>query len=142
MSMSEKMMIEKLNIETKEKSKYFKMYKLCKKWVSNLNNGINIKDKFDNNNISKIALYGWGELAWLLVEELGMDKIEYVIDRNADNLVLGCPVYSPQDDLPMADLIVVTIIDQYEKIYEMLAKKTNSPLCSIDDLVCENKWKI
>ena len=126
--------------EISEKEKFFKLYKLEKKWIKNLQQGIDLNSKLVNSNINQIAIYGWGEMAWLLSAELDSEKIAYIIDRNAERISAPFPLYEPNEYLPDADLIVVSIIDQYEAIKEYLMKKVKIPICSLDDLVCEDKW--
>jgi len=125
-----------------EKNKYYQLYKTCKKWIKNLQTGTDLNNKLNNSNINRVAIYGWGELAWMLANELCADKIAYIIDRNAESISAPFDAFTPESDLPNSDLIIVTILDQFDLIKEQLKVKTNIPICSLDDLVCEDKWGI
>lgn len=124
------------------KDKYYFLYKMCKKWIQNKQKGISLEKKLDKSNVKKVAIYGWGEIGWLLDTELCKGRIEYIIDRNAQDLIIKYPAFLPTDKLPAVDLVIVTIIDQYEVIKEELLKHNNIPICSIDELVCEERWEI
>ena len=122
--------------------KYYMLYKMCKKWIKNSIENKGISKKLEENGVANIAIYGWGELAWLLSMELSSINIQYIIDRNAEGLGVNYPVFTPHDVLPSVDLIIVTIVDQYEEIKNTLTENNNEiRICSLDELICEDLWR-
>lgn len=112
-------------------------YNLLVEWLKLKQDGINLAEYFEFNNYHTVALYGMKELGERFVEELkGTDiEIKYLIDKNADNIVTDLPKYHPDDDLPIADVIVVSAIYYFQEIQEELEKKTNIDIISLEDVV-------
>lgn len=72
-----------------------------------------------------VAIYGIGMLGMHLVTELKALDIEiaYGIDRFSDAIHAGFPMYTLNDSLPKADIVIVTVLDEYEMIKEKLNEK-------------------
>lgn len=89
-------------------------------------------------NYNKISIYGMSEIGGCLYYELQKNgvPVEYVIDRNKA-VFCDCPVYSPDDNMfPHADLIIVTAEYDFSVIKELLCKKTNIEIMSLQQLLC------
>lgn len=121
--------------------RYLDSYHLLNHWLEIKNEGKCIADYFRDMNYENIAVYGMGELANRLSEDLAGSgiRIVYGIDRDA-----GCSiarirdVYSPQDVLPEADMVVVTPYYAFDSIKRSLAGKVKCPVISIEEIV----WSI
>ena len=75
---------------------------ILNKWLALRISGITFERYFKANNIKKIAIYGYGVLGTLLVEELKNTSIEisYIVDREKKEELDNIPVYSLEDELP------------------------------------------
>jgi len=84
---------------------------------------LKIYEKGKNNEVlkaldGKIAIYGLGVVGRHLIQLLINYKLDfrYAIDRNAKNLHMPYAVYSLEDKMPDVDVVVVTVVDQYDTI--------------------------
>ena len=119
--------------------KYNKYYTLCNQWIKNINDHYSIETYFQEKGYQKIAIYGMGELGNRLVESLIDSDIQiiYGIDRDtsiafAEINIIGI---DEVDKLEGVDCIVVTSIHVYEQIAEILKKKSNCDIISLEDVV-------
>lgn len=112
-------------------------YKLLITWVEMKQEGKNLAEYFEYNNIKSIAIYGMKELGERLVKELeGSDiEIKYIIDQNADKIETQYKKVKPDDDLEPVDAIVVTAIYYFQDIEEKLSKKVDCEIISLEDAV-------
>lgn len=117
--------------------KFEDFYRLLNTWVEMKQEGKNLAEYFEYNNINTIAIYGMKELGERLVKELENSKIEikYIIDQNADQIETNFKKVKPDDELEPVDAIVVTAIYFYQDIEEKLSKKVNYEIISLEDAV-------
>ena len=82
-----------------------------------------------------VAVYGVGDVGKCLLSELADSAVtvKYVIDRR--QLELDLPVYTPEDDLPAVDCIIVTAVTEYGEISRRLKKKLDCQVISIEDII-------
>lgn len=128
----------KLENKQREVDKYTDNYLLLSHWLETKNNGGSLVSYFEEMGYSKIAIYGMGELANRLFEELRGSKIEiiYGIDQDVCSSISAIQdVYYPQDELPDADAIVVTPFFAIDSIKEMLEDRVACPIISIEEIV-------
>lgn len=122
-----------------EKKKYRAYFNLLNKWVFLKKRGIFLATYFENEKIETLAIYGMGEIAHRLQEELSGAalKISYLIDQKADMMKgkTHIPIYSPDDNLPDVDAIVVTPFYSFAPIYLKLRKMINCRIISISDVL-------
>lgn len=113
---------------------YFRIYN---KWLKLKNCGKSIVDYFLLCKIQTIAIYGGGEVAQRLMEELedSRIKISYIIDRNLKRVRCKFPVLGVNDDWPKVDAIVVTPVYAFGKIYMQLSERVNCKIISVDEIV-------
>lgn len=118
---------------------YISYYRLLEKWMLLHENGISIKKFFENRKMSKIIVYGLGKMMHHLFADLKDTNITIVsvIDKGAIYKYEDFPVLSCEEEIPPADSIVVTPIYDYEIIREELAKRTNTPIFSLADIIDE-----
>ena len=112
-------------------------YDLLFQWLFLKQRSVSVSDYFKKNNIRHIAIYGMGDLALLLLQELEDSDIsvDYGIDANWPGDYWDLHIFSPDDVLPQTDLIVVTPLTAYEAISRMLQKKCPFPVCSIANII-------
>ncbi|MBQ9700151.1 MAG: hypothetical protein IJV71_05955 [Lachnospiraceae bacterium] len=112
-------------------------YNLLVQWLELKQQGTSLKEYFEFNGYQSVAVYGMKELGERLVEELKDTGIEvkYVIDRNKDIVVTDLPKYTPDEDLPEVDVMVVTAVYYYGDIAEEMEEKVSFPIVSLEDVV-------
>lgn len=116
--------------------KFFPMYQTMERWARVKQKNKCISEYFQLHGYKRIAVYGMGDIGVLFVKELensGID-IVYGIDRNI-HIGGSVKIYHPDDTLPDVDAVVVTAVAYFDKIEEMLSKKMECPVLSIEDIV-------
>lgn len=114
-------------------------FQILSQWLYLKQNGKTLIPFFEDNFIESIAIYGMGVLGERFYQELKDSeiKIDYAIDRFADlknKPWLTC--YSLNEEhLPDTDAIVVTPVQDYWAIVELLERKTDVPILSLQDIV-------
>ncbi len=110
---------------------------LMKQWIDIKQENKKLKDFFVKNNYQHIAIYGMGDIGVALVKELENSEIEiaYGIDRNAKTIRSNIKLLSMEDNFTEVDAVIVTIIKDFDLIYEKLIKKLNCPILPIEDVI-------
>jgi len=118
--------------------KYYSYYQLLNQWLSNQAEGKRISDFFAEEGIATIAVYGLGPFADRLMDALSGSGIEicYGVDQDASctNSRVGT-VYSPCDDLPEVDAVVITPFCASREIERMLKQRCQYRLLSLDQII-------
>jgi len=113
--------------------------KIIEQWllIKELNQGI--EHYFEKNGLKRIAVYGYGPLGKHFVRDLNSSgiSVEYIVDRSANVRTGDIPVYSPEDNLPDADIIVVTPILDMQDVKEKMEKKVNCPVVTLEEVIYE-----
>ncbi len=120
-----------------------KYYHTLNRWLAKRQEGICLDSYFKENGYESIAIYGYKELGERLYDELKATdvKVEYIIDKAADNIYAGVDAYTPDDVLPDVDAVVVTASYYFDEIEEMLRDKLACPIFSIDDVVNQFNYR-
>ena len=122
-------------------NKYYDYYLLLNHWLEAGHYGHSSAEYFEQAGMKNIAIYGMGDLANRLMEELkGTDiTVAYGIDRDAAVSVsrIG-EVYSPQDQLAEVDAVIVTPITAYECVKDLLQEKMQAKIISFEEVI----WSI
>ena len=63
--------------------------------------------------------------------------LKYGIDKKADTIYAEFDVISPDEELEEVDAIVVTSITFFDEIEELLSKKVDCPIISLEDILYE-----
>lgn len=128
-------MIETITqINNKLQDNYF----LLNHWMEVKQEGKSAASYFMESGYRQIAVYGMAELANRLAEDLAGSEVvlKYGIDRNVCcTSSRMSEIYSMEDKLPEADVIVVTPFYAFESIKAELEKKVRCPIISIEDVV-------
>lgn len=119
--------------------KHLAMVKVYDEWLKVRQDGRSLVQYFEKRGYKNIAIYGMSYLGESLVRELQASdvKVQYGIDKNADNIYSSVEVMNLSDDLPEVDAIVVTAVFFFDEIAEELADKVNCPIISLEDMVYE-----
>lgn len=112
-------------------------YHLLNNWLRLKQQRGTITDYFVKNEIHSIAIYGYKELGERLYDELRNTEIEvkYIIDKNISKVQAEVDVYSPDEELPKVDAIVVTATYYYDEIEDELYDITECPIISLEDVL-------
>ena len=115
------------------------LFRLMDQWVSIKQEKKNIEAYFIKNHYKKIAVYGMSYVGLRLVKELKNSEIEiaYGIDRNAANIYSEIKLVTIEENLPDVDAVVVTLVDGFDKVRDMLSKRLSCPVIAIEDIINE-----
>lgn len=138
-AMSQKINNNQFNEKTELSNKHLSLFLLMNQWVKVKQEGKNIADYLKREGYKKIAIYGMSYVGETLASELAETDIEiaYGIDRKADEVYADFNILSPKDALEDVDAIIVTAIFYYDEIKEILSKKMNCPILSLEDILYE-----
>lgn len=123
--------------EEEMKNKMLKYYVTLNNWIGKKQKNINLSSYFEKMGYNSVAIYGMKEVGERIYEELKDTKTEvkYAIDQNAESIYADIDVYSPDDDLPEVDVIVVTATYYYNSILNKIKDKIACPIISLDDVI-------
>lgn len=109
---------------------------LLERWMCLKENGINCASYFAKHSFKTIAVYGIGKIGRHLINELKDTDIEiiYGIDKTKQECQ-RLPVYALEDELPDVDAVVITVMDQYGEIGDLLDKKIDAEMVPIEEVV-------
>ncbi len=124
-----------------EQERYQHAYLMLEHWIDALYHGNRVSEYFSNLGYKNIAIYGMGDLANRLLDDLEGSAIHvnYGIDRDAAGTVCRIEnIYSLNDELPDADAVIVTPFYAFEAICSDLKGKVGCPVISIEEVI----WSI
>lgn len=116
-------------------------YETLAQWLTNIQNGLHVEDYLKEKGVQTVAIYGMGELGILLYNELKDStdiQVLYGIDQSGVSAIDDFDVYYPEDDLPDADLVIVTPISYMDEIVSKLKGTLDCKFASIRDVMY---WK-
>lgn len=130
---------KKIKEQDKALAKVHELYMLFDQWVQVKQEDKSLVEYFRKNEYRTIAIYGMKELGERLYDELKNSdiKVSYVIDKNADKIYADVNVVTPDEELDPVDVIVVTAVYYFNEIEEVLNKKVNYPIVSLEDVLYE-----
>lgn len=127
------------NIQRLEKrsTKFTEYFHLLNLWMKKNNNCIKMAEYLKGQGISRIAVYGIGELGERLYEELEESGVEivYAIDSNNNRVYHQIEVKLPTQNLEDVQIIIVTPIAEYKSIKEKLNQVTTCKIVSLKEIV-------
>lgn len=133
------------NIMSKNIDKYRKLtdknlalFLLYNNWLKIKLAGGSIREYVEKEGYKSVAIYGMSHVGERLLEELkGSDvEIKYAIDRRASWIYSDIELYSPDDNLPDVDVVVVTAVYFFDEVYNNLKDKVRCPIISLEDVLC------
>lgn len=106
-------------------------------WLNIKISNHSVADYFKKYNYNRIVIYGAGYLGELLFRDLTNDGVDilYFIDKNADDIFSDLPVYKIKDNLPDADVVVVTPINYFDEINVDLNAVFDIPIVALDQII-------
>lgn len=114
-------------------------FQILSQWLRLKQDGKMLTPFFEDNFIENIAIYGMGVLGERLYQEMqgSRIKIHYAIDKfAASKNKADFKVYGLDEACwPKVDAIVVTPVQDYWSIVELLEKKTDAAILSLQDIV-------
>lgn len=121
----------------KEVNKYKMYYQLCLYWLQLKEEKGSITSFLINSKYNRVAIYGYGILGKILYSELIAQnvKVEYIIDQNAEKIEEDIPMISLEDEIPEVDVIIVTIVDEFENIKKKIQEMSNSKIVSLQEVI-------
>lgn len=126
-----------LEREKRYRKKFLMYYQMMDKWMLYMERGENVCRGLKERGIDAVAIYGMGKVYHHLKYELEKEgvTVKYVIDEK-DEVLGEQNVYMLRDQLPDIKMIIVTVIDEYDKIKEILKKRMlDSVIISVDDFI-------
>lgn len=130
---------EKIKKKQQLANKHLAIMKVYDEWLGVRQDGKSLVQYFEKQGYKNIAIYGMSYLGERLVKELQDSdvKVQYGIDKNAENIYSSVEVMNLSDDLPKVDAIVVTAVFFFDEIEEELEDMVNCPIISLEDIVYE-----
>ena len=120
-------------------AKFRKFYSTFNKWMNLEIGGRSYVRYLQYNHYERILIYGAKEMGILLYDELRKNGVEVagIIDRYADYMSpdVDTVLYMPGDELPEADLMVVTAVSSYEEIKKDMEGRVQCPILSLVELL-------
>lgn len=112
---------------------------ILNKWFSAYRIGVRASDFFYKYGYSTVAIYGMGILGKQLMEELKDSdlKVLYYIDKINVLPKEDLRRLSIEEKLPEVDCIVVTVITEFESIYDILKEKSDASIINLNE-ICED----
>ncbi len=119
--------------------RYRGYWRVFDKWMSWIEEGKSVTNYLIENKYKSIAIYGYGMLGKHLVyqmQQAGLNPV-YVVDQQEEKKTTGITLLTIEDNLPNVDIMIVTVLYDYENIKKMLCKKINGQILPIDMLFSE-----
>ena len=107
------------------------------KWMTLIEKGISVADYVSCNYKGNVAIYGYGVLGRHLYSQLVAGKVHIhgVIDMNPSKIHIPEKVFSPEEDFPIPDVIIVTAQHYYSDVEKRMRDKGIKTIISIDELL-------
>lgn len=126
---------------TEQFNKFYNMYFMLEKWLEGQYSDRCIGDYIISKGWKNVAIYGCGDVGKLLYKELVLHNVNVVcgIDKN-ENIIYPIRVFNPDTFNEKIDAVIVTSIAFYAEIEELMRKKTNAEIVSLEEIVYENVY--
>ena len=118
--------------------KHIELFNLLVLWVKMYQLHGKISDYLYSKNYKSIAIYGFGTVGELLLNEISSSNIniKYIIDKEK-KYTGDIPLISPDDVFSPVDVIIVTPVYYYANIRNLINKKTKIKVVSLFDIFYE-----
>lgn len=118
-------------------NKYLEFYDILIHWIGLIQEQKKLTEYFKRNEYRTVAIYGMKEIGMLLLSELRREGIEvsYAVDRNADEISADITILKPSCAMPEVDVIIVTALHYFDKIYLEIRELTNAEIVSVEDIL-------
>lgn len=134
-----KVMSKDISNWRKMSDKHLELFLMMNQWVKVKQEGKNLAEYFEKNNIRTIAIYGMSYAGETLISELKGSGIcvRYGIDNNAGRIYSSLDIVTMEGELKEVDAVVVTAITFFDEIREKLNEKLHCPIISLEDILYE-----
>lgn len=124
--------------------RYESYWRILDAWFCMKENGISLGEYFAEKDIDSIAIYGMGMLGKHLLNELKNEKVEvrYAIDQKAKEMSTDLKMYSPEDDFPEIEAIVVTATYAFSEIKVQLVERGYFNIISLEEIIFEMNGRL
>ena len=113
-------------------------------WITLYQKGISLKEYLNEIHVSTVAIYGFGKIGRMIVQELRDSNItvKYVIDKNADKFKVDVPIITYEDIKEQVDLVIVTVVgaDESEAICDVIRREKKMNALSFYECLIEIPW--
>lgn len=121
-------------------NKFRNYFKIMNRWIQLRDAAASIEEYLVKNGYTQIAIYGMGELGMRLYETLlGSKKVKvvYGIDKLSKEKLSNFVIYNPNDNLPKADVVIVSATFDFYIIKKSLTEIVKCPIISLEDVIME-----
>jgi hypothetical protein len=117
--------------------KFRQYYDLMHRWMLLHERGELVEEYFRAHGYGRVLLYGYGNHGRHLVAELQSGSVCIVgaIDQNRARIKADIPLYGMEDVLPDCDVVVVTVIHEYDDILSSLGLRVTCPVISLAEVI-------
>lgn len=124
-----------------EIARYKSLFGVTRKWISNLLNNQSPSTILSNAGITKVVLYGAGDIGVLLATELKANgiRVDAIIDNNKNGMILQDIKVCLAEEVDEKDcLVIVTVAGKIDVIMQELNELGYRNVVSFMDLLNEN----
>ncbi len=116
-----------------------KIFRVMRNWIDLKNQGKNLSLFFSKHHYYNIAIYGMGYIGESLYYELKNSNIfvAYAIDKTAVDFKQELKIFHPNDELPRADVVIVTLVEECEELCDYLEGKIGCMAVTMQRLLLE-----
>lgn len=125
-------------------NKHLKLYMLMNDWVYLKQKGINLEKFFVDNGYRRIAIYGINYVGKALLNELSDTNVKVVvgIDKANGEITDSLKIVKPEEFSEDVEAVIVTPITYFDDIADMMEKKTEAHIISIEDIIYDLKYGV
>lgn len=126
-----------LNSYIERAERYTTYWKIMDKWLALIEKGSSISDILQQHSINRVIIYGVGMLGRHLVCDLAKSNLKIVcaLDQKVSIDEFDFPVYTMENGIIEADVVIVTVCYDYDNIKNRLLKKGYNHIISLDMLL-------
>lgn len=109
---------------------------ILKDWLLLRQHNISLEDWLIRNQISTVAVYGYGILGRALCNELENSSItiKCIVDRKYQSIYANVQAVG-LDNIPEVDAIIVSVVNYYDEIESELLRVCKCSIISLEDIV-------
>ncbi len=117
--------------------RYKSYWRFYDKWITAFEHGKYVSEYLLKQGYMHVAIYGLGMVGRHLVEQLNNSDvtIDFGIDVRGDDERRIFDVYTPEDDLPETQIIIVAVTYGFSEIYTNLRNKVACEVISLDEII-------
>lgn len=123
--------------EDEKLQKMHKFYNLLVCWLQKKQEGKSIVEYLNGQGYKRIVIYGMKELGELLLHECKDSDIDVVciVDKNPNIICDSIKVVRPEEELPEADVMIVTAVFHYSEIEQNMRNRINFQIESLENII-------